>query len=312
MTNGETIMVASDTGRVCADKCLPSIYVLGDFVMKAGTSLGPRQLTDYELLYFPDGTRSVYTVDHKSYSLNEPCFIITRPGEMHTYTYDPIQPARHLFIHFDFNETCSSIRSLPILQPGGSPYIPIDGELLPAMMKQILTISYTLPDRIQQRGGALLLALLEELNGRMNDMPAELDDNQMPLQIIKALDYIDKHLEETLNIEQLAHKVGWSHEHLSRSFVRYTSRTPREVIMQRRIERASQLLIYEEKSVKQVAYAVGFTDENYFCRVFKVIKGITATAYRKKYCNPRYRDLYPVQEGDSLYPANRILFIKGS
>ncbi|MBB3071994.1 hypothetical protein FHS14_005009 [Paenibacillus baekrokdamisoli] len=33
------------------------------------------------------------------------------------------------------------------------------------MMKQILTIAYTLPDRVQQRGGTLLLALLEELNG---------------------------------------------------------------------------------------------------------------------------------------------------
>ncbi|MFC5649999.1 helix-turn-helix domain-containing protein [Paenibacillus solisilvae] len=310
--NGDANRNTNSTELDYSNRGLPSIKVAGDFVMKAGTGLGPRQLKDYELLYFPDGTRSVYTVDQRTYILNEPCFILTRPNETHTYIYDPIQPSRHLFVHFDFNQPSSAVLPLPILLPGEPSYIPIIGELLPAMMKQILTITYTLPNRIQQRGGALLLALLEELNGLLSDKPAEPDSNQMPLQIIKALEYIDKHLEESISIEQLAHKVGWTHEHLSRSFVRYTSRTPREVIIQRRVERACQLLIYEEKSVKQIAYTVGFSDENYFCRVFKVVKGVTATAYRKKYYNPKYRDLYPVQDGDSLYPANRILFPRGS
>ena len=64
--------------------------------------------------------------------------------------------------------------------------------------------------------------------------------------------------------------------------------------------------------MKNVAYAVGFTDENYFCRVFKNVKGITATKYRKKYYDPRYSELHPVSESDSPYPPNRILYNAGS
>jgi len=291
---------------------MPAIRVAGDIVKRAGTGLGPRQIRDYELLYFPDGTKSVYRVGEQSFVLGEPCFIVTRPGETHAYEYDPVLPSRHLFIHFGYDHNDGISPPLRILEPGGPSFIPVENELLVGMMKQIMNIAYSFPDRLQQRGSALLAALLEEINGAVADQPVVRDKNRIPPQIIKALDYIDKHLDEPLSIDRLAQRVGWTHEHFSRSFVRYTGRTPREMIIQRRIERACQLLLYEERSVKHVAYAVGFTDENYFCRVFKTVKGITATKYRKKYYNPRYSELHPVSESDSPYPPNRILYNAGA
>ncbi|WP_274650772.1 AraC family transcriptional regulator [Paenibacillus humicola] len=291
---------------------LPFITVAGDVVKKAGTGLGPRQIHDYELLYFPDGGKSVYKVGDKAYTLDEPSFIVTRPGEHHVYEYDPLQPSRHLFIHFEYNPASRSDSPLRILEPGGPSVIPVKGELPVGMMKQILYVAYANSDRLQQRGSALLLALLEEIDGLCAGEPKNGQPDRMPPQIVKALDFIDKHLEQPITIDSIAQKVGWSHEHFSRSFVRYLGRTPREMVVQRRIERACQLLLYGENSIKNVAYAVGFADENYFCRVFKTVKGITASKYRKKYFNPYYKDLYPVSESDSLYPPNRILYIAGA
>lgn len=290
---------------------LPMIHVLGDVVMRSGTGLGPRKIRDWELIYFPEGSHSVYRLEDRTYTLDEPCFIITRPGELHQYEYDLNQPTRHLFIHFSFPAD-SKARSLGeenplyILQRGSSCHIPFHGDMLLAMMKQILYISYALPDRTQQRGGALLLALLEEINGHLVDHPIEENNEQLPPQILRALNYIDSHLEEPLSVEQLARKVGWTHEHFTRSFARYIGRTPRETIIHRRIDRACQLLLHENHSIKQVAFAVGFNDENYFSRVFKSVKGMTASKYRKKYYNPRYTELSPVIDPDSMYPQNRI------
>lgn len=291
---------------------LPAIRLAGDIVKRAGTGLGPRQIDDYELLYFPDGTNSVYRVGEMAYTLSEPCFIVTRPGETHRYEYDPAQPSRHLFIHFGYFHRNGDVPPLNILRPGGPSVIPAEDELLVGRMKRIMNIAYRYPDKVQQRGSALLAALLEEINGLVVDRPLTRDENRMPPQILKALDYIDQHLDEPLSIGRLARRVGWTHEHFSRSFVRYTGRTPREMIIQRRIERACQLLLYERCSVKHVAHAVGFTDENYFCRVFKNVEGITATKYREKYYNPRYSELHPVSESDSPYPLNRILYNAGS
>ncbi|CAM3383567.1 AraC family transcriptional regulator [Marinicrinis lubricantis] len=286
---------------------LPKINVVGDVVKKSGTGLGPRQIGDYELLYFPDSTRSVYCVEDRAYTLSEPCFVVTRPGEQHTYAYDPIQPSRHLFIHFDFSDpSFKDHPPWPILQQGGPSYFPIEGDLLFGMMKQILYIAYAYPNRLQQRGSTLLLALLEEISGTVTEpSPAE-QAIGIPPQITRALEYIEQHLSDPITVDGLAHAVGWTHEHFSRTFVRHIRRTPREMIIQRRIERACQLLLYSDESIKDVAFAVGFNDENYFSRVFKTVKGMTATQFRKKYFNHSYRDLYPVKKGDSLYPMNWI------
>ncbi|WP_127533415.1 AraC family transcriptional regulator [Paenibacillus kobensis] len=290
---------------------LPTIHTAGDLVAKAGTGLKPRRIRDYELIYFPEGTGGVYIVEGRAYSLAEPCFIITRPGEWHEYRYDSSQPSRHLFVHFGFEKhEDAENRLLSILRDIGPARIVQTDDLHVSMMTQMLNIAYNYPTRMQTRGSSLLLALLEELNGYVVDCPMEREQT-VPPQIVKAIDYIEEHLEEPLTVEGLAERAGWTHEHFTRLFARHTGRTPREMIIQRRIERACQLLLYDETTVKEVAYAVGFSDENYFCRVFKSVKGVTATQYRKKYYNPRNRGLYPASKGETPIPPNRVLFFAG-
>ncbi|WP_245600216.1 AraC family transcriptional regulator [Paenibacillus harenae] len=275
---------------------------------KPGTGISPRVLNDYELLFFPDGSESVYRVEDETYILREPSFIITRPGERHLYEYDTNQPTRHLFIHFGFERNPAMLPDLAILRQGGPSRVTGGSELALGMMKQILYLMYAVPDRMHQRCGTLLLAVLQEINGLIEDGPLASQTSPIPPQLVKALDYIEKHLEEPLSVETLAQTAGWTHEHFSRSFVKHLGRTPREAIIHKRVDRACQLLLHEERSVKEVAYAVGFADENYFSRVFKSVRGITATEYRRKHSNPIYKDLVPISDGDSLYPPNRILY----
>ncbi|MBW5446261.1 helix-turn-helix domain-containing protein [Cohnella sp. CFH 77786] len=289
-----------------ASRPWPAIRVLGDYVMKAGAGLGPRTIPDYELLYFPERSRGVYRCDGETIPLDRPCFILTRPGERHEYVYDPRQPSRHLFIHFSFPELQDAASFFPLLQSGGPSRIAYEGELLVGIMKQILYVAYAFPESLQRRGSPLLLSLLTELEGYVSDQPAAKEPGKLPPPIAKALELIDDQLDDKLTVESLAFQVGWSHEHLSRSFVRHLGKTPREMIVARRIERACQLLLNDSRSVKEVAYAAGFADENYFCRVFRAVKGMTATKYRKTYYKPPYREWMPQPDGDTRYPTNRV------
>jgi AraC-like DNA-binding protein len=285
---------------------LPSIRVLGDFAMKAGMALGERDIPDYELLYFPEGNGTIYRVGEREFALSQPSFIITRPGELHSYRYDPLHSTRHLFIHFWLLAFPAS--SLPVLLPNGPSVIPYEGEFLVAMMKQIIAIAHMNPDRLQERGSLLLLALLSEIHSLSVDEPLAGETKRLPPQVLQALDAIDMSLAFPLSVEGLAKQVGWTPEHLSRSFARHLGLSPKETIVRRRIDRACQLLLYGHKSIKEIAYEVGYTDENYFCRVFKTTKAVTATEYRAKHYNPRYGDLAPFIDGDSLYPANQLFY----
>ncbi|MBB6734272.1 helix-turn-helix domain-containing protein [Cohnella zeiphila] len=288
----------------------PVIRVLGDFVMKPGSGLGERDIPDCELLYFPEGTESVYQVGGREFSLDRPCFVVTRPGEVHSYRYDKQRPTRHLFVHFRPRPLDEAEAALPLLHPDGPSVVPYDGDFLASLMKQILGIAYARPERLQQRGGPLLLSLLTEIQALAEDEPPERPAAPLPPQVVQALDAIGTDAGNAMTVDGLAKKVGWSPEHLSRSFVRHLGMTPKEAIIRQRIERACQMLLTGNKSVKEVAFTAGFADENYFSRVFKSVKTVTATEYRAKHYHPKYVDTVPAVQQESLYPPNRVFFGK--
>ncbi|MBB6673749.1 helix-turn-helix transcriptional regulator [Cohnella nanjingensis] len=285
---------------------LPAIHVLGDFVMKPGSGLAERDIPDYELLYFPEGTGTVYRVGEREYTLREPCFIVTRPGEVHSYRYDRHEPTRHLFVHFWLRDF--PVAALPLLMPFGPSVIPYAGDFLVSLLKQMLAIAHLHPERLQESGSLLLLSLLAEIHYLPGDGPTSGEAVRLPPQIEKALRIVEQAIPAPLSVETLAGRVGWTPEHLSRSFVRHLGYTPKEAITRRRIELACQLLLHGQKSVKEIAFEVGFADQNYFSRVFKATKAVTATEYRNKHYHPRYADLAAVTGGESLYPPNRVFF----
>jgi AraC-like DNA-binding protein len=57
--------------------------------------------------------------------------------------------------------------------------------------------------------------------------------------------------------------------------------SPNEFILQERINRAKELLA-SQNSIKETAYQTGFSDANYFTRVFKQLVGVTPKSYQDK------------------------------
>lgn len=96
-----------------------------------------------------------------------------------------------------------------------------------------------------------------------------------------ALDYINRHIGESLTRTAVAEVVGCSPEHLSRIFSRSTGRTFKDHLLHMRIERAKELLKTRSRVI-DVALDLGFQDPNYFSYVFKTIAGVTPTQYRRK------------------------------
>jgi AraC-like DNA-binding protein len=286
---------------------LPEIRLLGDFVMKPGSGLAERIIPDYELLYFPQATESVYRVGGAAHTLRQPCFILTRPGERHRYLYDPHRPTEHLFVHFRWREPVKE--ASPMLLAGGPSVMPYEGEFLVSLFKRLLIIAHTDPAGLQRRGSLLLLTLLEEIRAMAEDGPPIGESLRLPLQIEQAMLRIDAAVPGPIGVEELAREVGWTPEHLSRSFVRHLGLTTKEAITRRRIDLACHLLLHTEKSVKEIAFETGFADPNYFCRVFKSTLAVTASEYRHRNYHPRYVDLAFDAGGTSLpYPLNRVFF----
>ena len=81
-------------------------------------------------------------------------------------------------------------------------------------------------------------------------------------------------------LEEFAGRSGYSAAHLIRHVREAFGCPPYEYLMRRRVETAQRLLTYTRKSVKEIAAALGFSDQYYFSGCFKARTGVSPTAYR--------------------------------
>jgi YesN/AraC family two-component response regulator len=97
--------------------------------------------------------------------------------------------------------------------------------------------------------------------------------------VIHALSYIENHYKENISLENCAEYVGISYTHLSRIFKKETSFSFSEYLNHFRVNKAKMFLAEKKLPIKQIVDETGFTNYNYFFKVFKDIEGITPVEY---------------------------------
>lgn len=96
------------------------------------------------------------------------------------------------------------------------------------------------------------------------------------------LDTVLERIEETLasciSVDDLAAIAGLSPAHFAREFKRCTSWTPHAFVMERRLQRARQM-IAAGKSIAESAFDCGFADQSHLGRTFKKRFGVTPSSF---------------------------------
>jgi AraC family transcriptional regulator len=97
------------------------------------------------------------------------------------------------------------------------------------------------------------------------------------------LDYIRSNLSQDLSIADLAQVAGMSPYYFMRMFKKSMHVTPRQYIIQMRIDRAKELLRSRELSIVDIALQCGFTNQSHFTNLFRQLTEITPKAYRRDF-----------------------------
>jgi AraC-like DNA-binding protein len=95
------------------------------------------------------------------------------------------------------------------------------------------------------------------------------------------LDYIHGHLSDKLGVDALSRKAHMSRNEFFKWFRLQFGISPLEYINRERIKLAKQLLGSRNTTVTEAAYQCGFTDVNYFVRLFKKSEGITPGTFKE-------------------------------
>lgn len=107
--------------------------------------------------------------------------------------------------------------------------------------------------------------------------PVVLEDRR----ILRAIRYIEAHLDRPLSLDRLAARASLSTFHFQRHFREVMGESPSEYIRRTRLDRAAiHLLIYPE-SVLSIALSVGYSSHEAFIRAFHRQFALTPTQYRQ-------------------------------
>ncbi|OLO26318.1 hypothetical protein BTR23_23430 [Alkalihalophilus pseudofirmus] len=93
--------------------------------------------------------------------------------------------------------------------------------------------------------------------------------------------YIDIHLTDKLTLDQMSGIVHLHPQYISRLFKQVTGMTFTEFITMKRLEKSKELLIQSNKSISEISELCGFTDPNYFTRVFRKFEGQPPKQFRQ-------------------------------
>jgi transcriptional regulator GlxA family with amidase domain len=97
----------------------------------------------------------------------------------------------------------------------------------------------------------------------------------------RAMAYVHIHSAEPVSLDHIASYVGLSERHLNRCFRKELGVTAMTYLRRYRVRQAKALLEQGDLLITEVATAVGFSDSNYFARVFRREVGVSPRAYRR-------------------------------
>ncbi|WP_462248579.1 AraC family transcriptional regulator [Ekhidna sp.] len=97
---------------------------------------------------------------------------------------------------------------------------------------------------------------------------------------------VEQHFRKYHQVQDYADLIHKSSKTISNLFSKYSDKSPLQTIHERILLEAKRLLIYTDKTTKEIAYEIGFQDIPGFSRFFKKHTQFAPSKYRQEQLNP--------------------------
>lgn len=249
------------------------------------------------LQYTISGKGSFQTPDHTYPQQTGDLFLVQVPGDSQYSLPDNSEYWDVLYLEF-------SSECLPLLyhihQSCGPAFHLEASSTLPEQMKQLYAdaISNQLASVFDNSKSAY--AFLLDLADYALEHPA-LSSPRVTL----AKNYLDSNYYTTdLNLDEVADAVGLSKYHLCREFNHLYGISPGKYLANLRLQKSCALLLQSRQhTIAEIASLVGFSNDNYFCKVFRKAFGTTPTQYRLQ--NQNYDLVRVLHDSHSRIPSDK-------
>ena len=107
--------------------------------------------------------------------------------------------------------------------------------------------------------------------------------------VIAAIDYIENHLSDKVDLEIVAEAVHYSKYYLHRIFTKTVGLTVHDYVKRRQLTEAAKLLVFSDKPIIEIAFIAGYESQQAFSDIFKLMYKKSPGQYRND------EEFYPLQ-----------------
>jgi AraC-like DNA-binding protein len=245
-----------------------------------------------EIMLVGSGDTNKYMVNQNTYELVTGDLVLIWPMEMHAIVDADREEAlviqfSNAFINtlFDLQRIMHFYRNLHIISIKSHPELAAKLGMLAYKMKDIFFSDGT--DR-ELRCCMLLMEFMLTLDKHRGEFAPELSEevhngytDDIMHRMITVTDYIKNNLTaDDLSQSAMAEMAGISKDYFSRIFKNVTGMNYSKWLNMIRLEKATELLAYNDRSLTEIAMLSGFQSIPSFNRVFRGEKGMTPSEYR--------------------------------
>lgn len=239
----------------------------------------------YVLLYCTSGSMHVM-VDEKNFTLHAGDVITITSGQIHNV--HKATRTKGFILEFTLDFFCKNDKDIELIFHNGlfchfsmNEVIPLNNKLvekeLESISEEILQQPYQYLISVHARIELILVTINRAKITRGDEIwkPGAL--------FLKFLEVVRANLEHNYPLSQFAKILGTTVLKLNEQAKQHAGKTAQHVIYGLIISEAKRLLIYDNFSVKEVAYKLGFNDPFYFSNFFKKHTRMSPTTYQAKY-----------------------------
>jgi len=246
----------------------------------------PRRLRKYILIWCAEGTM-VVSVDEKELKMKKSDVLTITSGQVHYIKKQ--NKAKGTIIEFTLDFFCKTDNDIELIFQNGL-FCHFD-------MNEVINISDHSTIETHRK---LIIAELESehyqylitIHSRIELILVEI--NRAKLErgdeiwkpdalFLKFLELVRANFIHNYSLSQLAKMLNTTEAKLNEQSRLHTGRTAQSVIHGLVASEAKRLLIYQNLSVKEVAYQLGFNDPFYFSNFFKKYTSVSPKSYQEKY-----------------------------
>lgn len=247
---------------------------------------------EIEITYVQKGTMC-YKVNHMVYHLKEGDIVFNNSGALHSGTMENQKDCAYIPVTFDsrliygfFQSTVNSKYVDPVIQDSMLPAICIDQsepwhKPFREYLLRIINLDEKKPDFYELDITICLQSMWRLLLEHITYEPQASRENSLEYdRIKKILSYIEENYQNKITLNDIAGHIHLCESECTRLFKRHMNTTLFAFLQEYRIERSLEFL-QDDQPVSAVADKAGFSDPNYYSKVFAKIKGCSPREYRK-------------------------------